>query len=161
MPPAAPAAGKPRNRRARLWLAMGAGIVALLCLGGVGVFISLYDEATKVERSTPDAVVDGFLRAYFISREEKDLDLFRCESGGDFAQLDAFRNDISTREKQYSIAINVSWGSLAVTENADRATVGVDLIRAISDGSERTSDRWTFDVVEEDGWRVCRATGPI
>ncbi|MDT5031284.1 MAG: hypothetical protein QOC94_1455, partial [Actinoplanes sp.] len=63
--------GKPRNRRLRLWLAMGLGIVVLLCLGGVGVAISLYDGATKIQRSEPDAVADSFLRAYLVNRDDK------------------------------------------------------------------------------------------
>jgi hypothetical protein len=39
--------GRLQSRRARLALALGAGMMALLCLGGVGVFIALYDEATE------------------------------------------------------------------------------------------------------------------
>src|SRR4051812_30462253 len=58
---------KPRNRRLRLFLAMGAGILALLCLGGVGVFISTSEEATKIQRAEPCTVVEQFLRAYLVN----------------------------------------------------------------------------------------------
>jgi hypothetical protein len=36
--------------------------------------------------------------------------------------------------------------------------VSTDLRRSISDGTERISDRWEFQVVDRDGWRVCGAT---
>lgn len=147
--------GRARRRGLRLGLAIGAGVLALLCLGGLGVFISLYDEATEIKRTAPDAVVDSFLRAYLVNRNEQEAALYRCEAGGEFSQLEALKSDIVSREKQFSISINVSWTSLTVTEMPGRATVTTDIIRTISDGSERTSDRWVFPVVAEDGWRVC------
>lgn len=163
-PPPQPAAaappprGKPRNRRLRLLLAMAAGIVALLCLGGIGVVVSLYDEATKIERTAPDAVVDQFLRAYLVNRDDREASLFTCRSGLDLSLIDAYRKDIQSREQRFSIAIRVDWTSLSVAMNGPRATVSTDVRRMIADGSERTSDKWEFDVVDDDGWRVCRAT---
>ncbi|WP_412753336.1 hypothetical protein [Krasilnikovia sp. M28-CT-15] len=146
---------RPRNRRLRLGLAMGAGIMALLCLGGVGVFVSLYDSATEIKRSAPDAVVDGFLRAYLVHRDDQEAALYMCKSGGDFSKLEAFRADLQAREKDFSIGIRVSWRSLAVANEGGRTTVSTDIVRTISDGSERTSDRWRFVMVDQDGWRVC------
>jgi S-methylmethionine-dependent homocysteine/selenocysteine methylase len=157
MPPAAPAAGKPRNRRARLWLAMGAGIVALLCLGGVGVFISLYDEATEIDRATPDQVTSSFLRAYLVNRNDEDADLFSCAAGGDFAELKAFRDEMAVVEQQHSVGIRVSWGSLTVAADDSQGTVTTEVTRTATD-SARLSDRWQFGVVNENGWRVCSAT---
>jgi hypothetical protein len=142
----------------RLILAMAAGILALLCLGGVGVFISFYDEATKIERTEPDAVVDQFLRAYLVNRDDKEAALFTCKSGPDLAQLEAFRTDMQSREQRFSIGIRVDWTSLTVSTDAGRTTVSTDIRRAITDGSERTTDRWQFAMVDEDGWRVCGAT---
>ena len=54
---------------------MVAGIVALLCLGGIGVFISYYDEATKIERTSPNAVVIQFLQAYLVNRDDQEAAL--------------------------------------------------------------------------------------
>jgi hypothetical protein len=31
----------------------------------------------------------------------------------------------------------------------------------LSDGSERDTNRWQLALVNEDGWRVCGAAGPI
>jgi hypothetical protein len=141
----------------RLWVAMGLGIVVLLCLGGVGVFVSLYDNATAIKRSEPDAVVDSFLRAYLVARDDKQVALFTCKSGGDFTQIAAYRTDIVSREKQYSVTIQVTWGPLKVVTSGDKGTVDVDLTRSITD-SEQLSDSWQVAVVDQDGWRVCGAT---
>jgi hypothetical protein len=136
---------------------MGAGILALLCLGGVGVGISLYDEATEIDRSHPDAVVDNFLGAYLVNRDDNAAKLYQCESGGDFAQLATYRDDIVTREKQFTVGIRVSWSSLSVATSGSEGTVTTDIIKSASD-SARLSNTWRFGVVDHDGWRVCSAT---
>ena len=131
--------------------------MALLCLGGIGVFISFYDEATKIERSKPDAVVDQFLRAYLVNRDDDEAELFTCKQGLDLSRLDAFRTDIQSREQRFTIGIRVDWASLTVSSAGGRTTVSTDIRRIISDGSERTTDRWQFAMVDDDGWRVCSA----
>lgn len=146
-----------RNRRGRLILALVAGVVGLLCLGGVGVFVSLYDEATEIKRTAPDAVVDNFLRAYLVNRDEKEVELYACKSSTDFSQLDAYRKDIESRESRFSMRIQVSWEGLRVSTEGTKGSVEVDLTRAIQDGSEQVSDTWRFDIVDDDGWRVCGA----
>jgi hypothetical protein len=137
---------------------MGAGILALLCLGGVGVFISFYDEATKIERSAPDAVVDQFLRAYLVNRDDEEAELFTCKDGLDLTRIEAFRTDLKSRETRFSISIQVVWEGLTVSTTGPRGTVAVDLTRTISDNSEQITKPWQFTVVDEDGWRVCGAT---
>ncbi|MET8147420.1 hypothetical protein ACIBSW_06050 [Actinoplanes sp. NPDC049668] len=157
-PGAARPQGESRNRRLRLFLAMGAGILALLCLGGVGVFISSYDEATKIERSKPDAVVDQFLRAYLVNRDDKEAELFTCDNGLDLTRIEAFRTDLQSRESRFSIKIQVVWEGLTVSTSGSRGTVDVDLTRTIADDSEQVTKPWQFSVVDEGGWRVCGAT---
>jgi hypothetical protein len=137
---------------------MGAGIMALLCLGGVGVFISFYDEATKIERTAPDAVVDQFLRAYLVNKDDKEAALFTCKNGLDLSEIEAFRTDVQSRESRFSIGIEVVWEGLTVSTSGSRGTVAVDLTRSIADDSEEVTKPWQFSVVDEDGWRVCSAT---
>ncbi len=144
-----------KKRRTRLILAMVGGILAILCLGGVGVFISFYDEATKIERTNPDAVVDNFLRAYLVNRNDQEASLYTCRSGLDLSKVAAFRNDIQARESQYSISIQVVWEGLTVATQGSAGTVDVDLTRTLADDSEQVTRPWRFNVVDEDGWRVC------
>ena len=151
-------ARRPRNRRARLWIALGAGILALLCLGGVGVFISVYDEATEIKRSEPDAVADAYLRAYLVNRDDRETALYTCKSGGSFAQMEAFRRDSEATERQYSVGVRISWTSLQVVTANGRTTVSTELIRTLTDNSERDGQRWELAMVDQDGWRVCGTT---
>ena len=151
-----PVAAQRPNRRLRLIVAMVAGIAALLCLGGVGVFISLYDEATEIKRAEPDAVVDGYLRAYLVNRDEDETRLFTCKSGGDFAAITAFRAEMLQAEAAASTSIQVTWEDLRVSAGESQGVVEVDLTRSVGN-TEQVTDTWRFDVVEQDGWRVCGA----
>jgi hypothetical protein len=148
----------PRGRRTRLVLAVVGGVLALLCLGGIGITFVLYDDATKIDRGSPDAAVDNYLRAFLVDRDDSQAALFRCKSGGDFARLDAYRADIISRESRYAIGIRVTWSSLTVQGSGGQTLVSADLVRAITDGTERATDTWQFAVVDQDGWRVCGAT---
>jgi len=136
---------------------MALGLMVLLCLGGVGVFVSLYDGATKIKRSAPDAVVDSFLRAYLVDRDDKEVALYTCKSGLDLSRLSAYRADLVGREKEFSVGIRVSWSSLTVATNHDEGTVTATLVKTTTDRSGRLANSWQFDVVNEDGWRVCDA----
>jgi hypothetical protein len=134
---------------------MGAGILALLCLGGVGVAIALYDEATEIKRTAPDAVVDSFLRAYLVNRDEAETTLYTCERG-DFSEIEAFRAGVVTLERRHSINIQFSWEGLRVVTNGSEGSVEVDLTRFVSD-NEQLTEAWRFRIVDQGGWRVCGA----
>jgi hypothetical protein len=160
LPP--PVEGKRPNRRLRLWLAMGGGILALLCLGGVGVFVSLYDGATAIKRSEPDAVADSFLRAYLVDRDDQEVALYTCKAGSDLTAIAALRTELVNREKQFGVKVNVSWGTLTVSgTTADKRSVSTNLtISGTKDGEtlSRRIETWAVAVVDEDGWRVCGAS---
>lgn len=135
--------------------------MALLCLGGIGVFISLYDEATEIKRTAPDAVVDGFLRAYLVNRNDEQAALFTCKTGADLAAVAALRGEAVSREKSFDVNVNVSWSTLAVSgAGEDSRSVTTDLVIAGSSNGNsisRRSETWRFALKNEDGWRVCSA----
>jgi len=138
MPPAAvPPGRKPRARRARLILAIVGGTMALLCLGGVGIFIAVYDKATEIKRTAPDAVVDDFLRAYLVNRDDERASLYQCKTGGDFSQIENYRSDIVAREKKFSVGILVTWTTFTVRTSGSNGTVTTDLIKTTADQSGR------------------------
>ncbi|GIE87455.1 Rv0361 family membrane protein [Actinoplanes regularis] len=144
--------------RARLWLALSAGVVALLCLGSFGVIVALYDNATKVKRSDPSVVMVNFLSAYMTHRNDQDAALYICKDKSDLGELSLFRREIEAAEKKYSIEVVVTWRNLNVQISGDHAAATVDIVRTVSDGSERTSAPWKFDLLNDGDWRVCSAS---
>jgi hypothetical protein len=145
-------------RAGRLVLLLIAGAVALLCTGGAGVAFVAYRDATEPDRSSPDVAVSNYLRALLIERNDTRADLYSCSNDDGLRPIRAFREDIEARERQHSISIVVSWGSLTVQESPGRATVGTEISRTISDGTEKELHDWRFDLTDEGGWRVCGAT---
>ncbi|MFE9692050.1 hypothetical protein [Micromonospora sp. NPDC005806] len=158
-PPApAPAPARPR-RRLRTVLAVVAGVLALLCGSGAVIGFVLYDRATAPDRSAPDVVVDNYLRAFLVDRDDTKADEFACKGGTDLDGLRALRDDLVAREKKFDTTISVSWGALSIRQSGDVATVEVDLIiTALVDGVSQ-SDRqgWRFETRRSDGWGVCAA----
>ena len=73
LPPAPPTpAPQPPRRRMRTVLTVVAGVLALLCLGGVATaVIVLYNRAATPDRSAPDVVVDNYLRAFLVDRNDE------------------------------------------------------------------------------------------
>lgn len=158
---APPAGTAPKRHRARLWVALIGGVLALLCLGGAGVIALLYNNATKIERSAPDAVVDNFLRAYLVDRDDKEASLYECKSGQSFAALESLRTEMVTREKNYEVKVSASWGALTVTDvdHAHKQVAASLTIAGSSNGDtvSRRTERWTVGVVDDGGWRACSA----
>lgn len=151
---------KPRSRRWRLFLAVGLGVVLLLCLGGGAVFLSLYNNATEIKRAAPDAVADSFIRAYLVDRDDQEASLYTCKSGANLTNIDALRTQLVNREKQYDVKVVVTWGALTVSGTGDNREVETDLLIAGTQNGATVSshtETWQFGLVQQDGWRVCSA----
>ncbi|MGC4747793.1 hypothetical protein ACLQ28_19365 [Micromonospora sp. DT201] len=151
---------QPPRRRTRTVLTVVAAVLALLCLGGLAVGFVLYNRASAPDRSAPDVVVDNYLRAFLVDRNDVRANLFACEGGSQLEALRSLRTDLLAREQQLGVAIMVSWGSLDVIDQGNTTTV-VTVIRrsATVDGVQQSlTDKWRFDVEEHDSWRVCGAT---
>jgi hypothetical protein len=141
-----------------LALALTAGVMGLLCLGGAGIVFLLYDDATEIERTSPERVVNDFLGAFLVNRDDEEAALYQCKSGGKNAPLAQFRADTESREKEFSVSISMTWSILEVATVGGESTVKADLTRTISTQGGRDGSRWHFAAVDEDGWRVCGAT---
>ncbi|MGC4890128.1 hypothetical protein [Micromonospora sp. DT227] len=157
-PPApAPAPARPK-RPLRTVLAVVAGVVALLCAGGAVVGFVLYDRATAPDRSAPDVVVDNYLRAYLVERNDTKAEEFSCTSEGDLDAIRSLRAEVEQREANFGVVVRVSWGPLTRVKNGADESVSTTLtISSSADGQTRSSRRedWQFRVAERDGWRVC------
>jgi hypothetical protein len=144
-----------------MWLAMATGILGILCLGGVGVAVLLYDEETKIERTAPDAVADNFLRAYLLNRDEEEASLYSCGSEADLTEIAELRSEIANREQNFDVKVAVSWSTLTLVDvDQSHKTVNADLVVAGSSNGKvvsRRTETWSLDLADNDGWRVCGA----
>jgi hypothetical protein len=161
-PPApAPAPARPPGRL-RTVVTVVAGVLALLFLGGVATAFVLYDRATTPDRSAPDVVVDNYLRAFLVDRNDVKANQFTCSgTGRGLNEVRLLRDNLAEREQRFATTISVSWGRLDVQEQGNTAYVRVNLIiSAVVDGitqSDRQSWQFTTSRVG-DTWRVCDAS---
>src|SRR4029453_12711031 len=109
-----------------------------------------------IKRSAPDAVADSFLRAYLVNRDDNEVTLYACKSGGDFAAISALRTELINREGNFGVKVVVSWGSLAVAGSGEnQRTVATALIISGTKNGEtqsRRTESWKLGLVQDDGW---------
>lgn len=161
-PPVPPPPAPARPRRLRLVLAVVGGALAMFCLTGSAIAFILYDNYTTPDRSEPDVVVDNYLRAYLVDRNEVQTDQQLCSGDRDLAAIEALRAEVERRERDFDVNVKVVWGALDRTVTPRGETIATTLRiggYAVADGTSRSNrtERWEFDLVEEDGWRVCAA----
>jgi hypothetical protein len=146
-----------RFRPLRLVLVLVAGVATLLCMGGVGVAVTVYDNATAIDRGEPDVIVDNYLRSLLVERNDVRAESLECAQDAGLAPIHTFRRDIEGREKAFDVSIDVSWGALQAVPGNAQYVYSTDLTRTIQ-GAERSTQTWRFTVVDESGgWRVCAA----
>ncbi|MEU7934594.1 hypothetical protein [Micromonospora echinofusca] len=157
-PSPAPAPERPR-RRLRTVLTVVTSVVVALCLGGVAAGFVLYNRAAAPDRSAPDVVVDNYLRAFLVDRNDTRANLFTCEGNGDRTAVSGLRSEIEQREANFGVVVRVSWGPLTRTETSEGESVATTLtISGSANGQTRSSrqEDWVFEVAEgSEGWRVC------
>ncbi|MEU5913368.1 hypothetical protein [Micromonospora sp. NPDC047527] len=154
--PAAPAPQPPR-RRLRTVLTVVGGVLALLGMGAAITGFVWYNRAAAPDRSAPDVVVDNYLRAFLVDRNDARADLFTCEGGAQLEPLRSLRADLIAREERFDVTITLSWGQLAKQEQGDSVVVRVTLIISAMVDGVKQSDRqpWQFDTRLGKDWRVC------
>ncbi|WP_406075605.1 hypothetical protein [Micromonospora sp. NBC_01638] len=155
--PVTPAPQPPR-RRVRTVLTVVAGVLALLGIGAAITGYVLYNRASAPDRSAPDVVVDNYLRAFLVDRNDTRANLFTCEGGAQLEALRSLRADLLAREERFGVTITVSWGSLGVQkQGGNAAAVEVALIISARVDGINQSDRqsWRFDTRLAESWRVC------
>lgn len=150
---------QPRRQRLRTILTVTAAVLTALVLGGIVGGYVLYDRATTPDRSAPEVVVDNYLRAFFVDRDETLADLFVCGDGASLAELWTLREDLIAREARFAVPFFVSWESLAVQREGNEAVAEVQLVLVISahvDGVSYSDPQpWRFTTRLGEDWRVC------
>jgi hypothetical protein len=140
----------------RTVLTVVAGVLALLCLGGVATAYVWYTRAAAPDRSTPDVAVINYLQATLISRDSNRAKLFTC--GGAVISIDRFAAEVTEREQELGVSFSINIEDVVVSEAAATEASVTAVIRrsATIDGVQQSlTDTWLFDVEDRDGWRVC------
>ncbi|MFJ6151847.1 hypothetical protein [Micromonospora profundi] len=161
LPPAQAApAPEPPRRRLRTVLIVVGGVLALLGMGAVITGFVWYNRAATPDRSSPDVVVDNYLRAFLVDRNDIRADQFTCKDGEQLDPLRSLRTDLLAREDRFGVTFTLSWGQLAEEKKGDVVVVRVTLvISALVDGIKQ-SDRqpWQFETRLGEDWRVCSSS---
>jgi hypothetical protein len=154
-PVRAPDSAPRRIRPLRVALTVIAGVLVLLCMGGVGIGVTLYDEATTLQHDDPEIVVSNYLRAVFDG-DDVNANSLECDDDSGLEPLRAFHADVLEREQRFAVDIDVTWGPLTVTPEGDQRIVSTEITRFIIN-AESSVQPWSFTVVDQGGWKVCAA----
>jgi hypothetical protein len=153
---AQPAAGKGR-RTVGVVLTSVLGVVALLCVGGLGTGYFLYHKASEPDRSTPGLAVRQYVEAALNERDDSRSRLFTCSGATSLDQVAQLRDDIKAKESQFGVTIRTSPEGFDAQQAGNTARVGVKIRLSVSTNGtfqEQIQD-WRFSLRKESGWRVC------
>jgi hypothetical protein len=137
----------PSRSRAPLIFAI-LGVLAALIIGGAYV----YRDYLGRSQLTPEQTVDEFLTAVFTARNADRAAAVVC---------DGWDPEQAIRRTRAAIpdGANVSWDRIRlISADDDRAVVRATLgLRPFYDEEISDTVQWTFNLVDEKGWRVCEA----
>ncbi|WP_433127654.1 hypothetical protein ACQPWW_32675 [Micromonospora sp. CA-240977] len=139
-------------------LTVVAGVLALLCLGGLVTGLVLYQRASAPDRSAPEVVVVNYLQAALVSRDANRAKLYTCDNG--IPAVDAFAAQVVQREQELAVSFSINIENVVVSKTAatDASVTAVVRRSASVDGVQQSlADTWRFDVRDSEGWRVCSA----
>jgi hypothetical protein len=141
----------PEARRSRVPAVFAVlGILAGLFAGGTYYYTQIY---TKESGASPEEVVDDFLTAVFAAQPDlAEVDALICASWDPAAAVERATSQIP-REA------TAGWQDIQRLSTAEHRVVVEATITLTPFADEEPSDfiGWTFNLVDEDGWRVCEA----
>jgi hypothetical protein len=125
------------------------GVLVALAAGGFYVYRQQVE--APVAR-TPEETVVAFLNAVFTAANPSEVGQVVCSN---WDPDDAMTRTVAAVPED----ANVSWADVAlVIEREERATVrGYLYFRMPGDTSPGSRAQWRFNLVDENGWRVCDA----
>lgn len=137
------------------------GVLAFLLLAGATIAYVAYDRYTRPDRSTPEMVIDTYLRSYLVYRNDTQAGQYTCDDPAGLAPLAAARTELTARERELAADFEVSWGALRPTERGDTADVEVEIVITnwVENLAYSANQSWRFGLRKvDDEWWVCQAT---
>jgi len=137
------------NRRTSLVPLLVFAIVGFV-LAAVATGVYFYDRATQPDRSTPTVTVQQFMAAVFLQNDTKGVEQFICDRW-------ALDDAVSWTQGLADPEARVSWDTVVtIAESEDDARVTARVrFRYRDDVAPSGEQQWRFDLVDENGWRVC------
>ena len=149
-----------RRGRRRRWL-LGLGVIALVMtvVAGIAGYI-LYDRATRTDRSTPVAVVYQYVRAVFTDRDLDRAAQFECDGASPSDPLVEQLRQVEERERKFNVIFIIEATNFETEELGASARVRTDIefVAPTNGNLSQLRQPWLFELKDEDGWRVCRAS---
>jgi hypothetical protein len=140
-----------KRSRWRVVIAGFLGIVPLLCIAGIAIGFHAYDKATRPDRSTPAAVVDNYIHAYLVDRDDTEAGQFACARASGLSAFVDFRNIYGLP------GVSFNWVEGIVTPiGSDSASVDVTINAVATDG--RIPVTWLFQTDLVESWCVQSAS---
>lgn len=146
-------------RRRRGWLITGVlGTVLLVAIAAGGYL--WYDRATQPDRNTPGIVVEQYVNTFFEDRNPDSADAFECNEGDAADRMKELLAEIEGREENFGIIVKLATANYSTSIVGNTAEVAVDFRIDVpeEDGKmSRSTQRWKFQLRDEDGWLICNA----
>jgi hypothetical protein len=146
----------PPPQRSRRTISRGKLLLIILIAGGVlavtgaGAAFLLYDRATEVNRSTPTIAVHQFLSAVFVQRDDDRAKLFTCREWTTQRSAEA--------RGRFDPEVKVKWERVTEQSREGKQALVTARLQLLWQGFA-DFQQWRFEVVKDNGWRVCSA-GP-
>ncbi|MEV0459764.1 hypothetical protein [Catellatospora methionotrophica] len=135
-------------------------VLAVAGIGGVVTAVLAYHEVTKIDRTEPLVVLDEYLDAVLVRKDQVGAELYECSGESNLAALAALRTQLDERERSFGVEVLITWGAMSQAGRISPIVATTELtVVALQGGSEqsRSSQAWRFRLVDQDGWRVCAA----
>jgi flagellar basal body-associated protein FliL len=149
MPPQQP----PRKRGLMITMIV-LSVVLVLCLGGgVGAYF-LLNRVSGTGQSTPEAAVDGFLKAVLEDKNPAHANDFVCQQSRDTPAITKKIDEYRTAQQKYKDA-KFTWAPPTVQSQNDKTATLTTTVKLSTDDDRTAESKLKFVTVKESGWWVC------
>jgi hypothetical protein len=149
-----------RGRRRRLLFGAAIFLLVLCLVGSVAGYV-WYGRKTRIDRSTPVAVVSQFVDAIFTYRDPVRTERFECDGTDPSGPLLEQLRLMEDRERQFNIIFIITAQNFLTEEIGTKARVRAEIQFVAPTGNAGLAtliQPWVFELEDDDGWRVCKAT---
>jgi hypothetical protein len=133
-----------------------AAAAVALATGSI-VALRAYHEATRIDRSVPKAVVVAYVEAQFVQNDEPRAALYECQHPEGLASILSLRDALRDERARTGEPVSVVVGGMKEDNNGAVVTASIEINRGSGMKVRTDTHDWRFELVDEDGWRVCGA----